>query len=217
MTSVAYLARRVMVWVVSPACGEPTLSVSVELAAPTTTHSKASVPPLPGIAFTYCILRPLLSCWPLMSFLAATSVSGVTCALTLAPLAAAIAERLPRRAFLVGLDLIRAVVVLALPFVDQVWQIYVLIFLLQAASAGADKGYGLIGAGLAAIGVGSIFGQYLNGAVRNPEADAIVALGGKPGATGGIPSGDSALYAHAARYGVESGIRTTLAKAVLPQ
>lgn len=55
---------------------------------------------------------------------------------TLAPLAAALAARLPRRAFLVALDLIRAVVVLALPFVDQVWQVYVLIFLLQAASAG---------------------------------------------------------------------------------
>ena len=55
---------------------------------------------------------------------------------TLAPLAAALASRLPRRAFLVGLDLIRAAVVCALPFVDQVWQIYVLIFLLQAASAG---------------------------------------------------------------------------------
>jgi MFS family permease len=55
---------------------------------------------------------------------------------TLAPLAAALAARLPRRAFLVVLDLIRAAVVLALPFVDQVWQIYVLIFLLQAASAG---------------------------------------------------------------------------------
>jgi MFS family permease len=55
---------------------------------------------------------------------------------TLAPLAAALAERLPRRAFLVALDLIRAAVVLVLPFVDQVWQIYVLIFLLQAASAG---------------------------------------------------------------------------------
>jgi MFS family permease len=55
---------------------------------------------------------------------------------TLAPLAAALAERLPRRAFLVALDLTRAVVVLALPFVDQVWQVYVLIFLLQAASAG---------------------------------------------------------------------------------
>lgn len=55
---------------------------------------------------------------------------------TLAPLAAALAVRLPRRAFLVALDLIRAVVVCALPFVDQVWQVYLLIFLLQAASAG---------------------------------------------------------------------------------
>ncbi len=55
---------------------------------------------------------------------------------TLAPVAAALAARLPRRAFLVALDLIRAVVVLALPFVGEVWQVFVLIFLLQAASAG---------------------------------------------------------------------------------
>jgi MFS family permease len=55
---------------------------------------------------------------------------------TLAPVAAAIAERLPRRAFLVALDLIRAGVIACLPFVDQVWQVYVLIFFLQAASAG---------------------------------------------------------------------------------
>ena len=55
---------------------------------------------------------------------------------TLAPVAAAMAERLPRRAFLVTLDLIRAGVVLFLPFVTEVWQVYVLIFLLQAASAG---------------------------------------------------------------------------------
>ncbi|MDP3342327.1 MFS transporter [Frigidibacter sp.] len=55
---------------------------------------------------------------------------------TLAPVAAAVAERLPRRAFLVVLDLIRAGVIACLPFVDQVWQIYVLIFFLQAASAG---------------------------------------------------------------------------------
>jgi hypothetical protein len=46
---------------------------------------------------------------------------------------------------------------------------------------------------------------------RDPEAEAAVALGGRPGAAGGIPSGDSALYAHAARFGLESGIRTTLA------
>ncbi len=55
---------------------------------------------------------------------------------TLAPVAAAVAERLPRRAFLVALDLIRAGIIACLPFVDQVWQIYVLIFFLQAASAG---------------------------------------------------------------------------------
>lgn len=54
----------------------------------------------------------------------------------LAPIAAAFAERLPRRGMLVALDLVRAGVALALPFVTEVWQVYVLIFLLQAASAG---------------------------------------------------------------------------------
>jgi MFS family permease len=53
-----------------------------------------------------------------------------------APVAAAFAERVPRRAMLVGLDLIRAGVALCLPFVDAVWQVYALIFLLQSASAG---------------------------------------------------------------------------------
>jgi MFS family permease len=52
-----------------------------------------------------------------------------------APVASALAQSLPRRALLVGLDLVRAAVALLLPFVNQVWQIYVLIFLLQAASA----------------------------------------------------------------------------------
>lgn len=46
---------------------------------------------------------------------------------------------------------------------------------------------------------------------RDPEAEAAIALGGSPGAAGGIPAGDGALYAHAARFGVESGIRATLA------
>lgn len=46
---------------------------------------------------------------------------------------------------------------------------------------------------------------------QNPEADAAVALGGKPSAAGGIPAGDSALYAHAARFGMDGGIRATLA------
>lgn len=52
-----------------------------------------------------------------------------------APVAAAFAERLPRRAMLVTLDLVRAGVALALPFVTEIWQIYLLIFLLQSASA----------------------------------------------------------------------------------
>jgi MFS family permease len=53
-----------------------------------------------------------------------------------APIASAFAERLPRRGMLVALDLVRAGVALFLPFVTEVWQIYVLIFVLQAASAG---------------------------------------------------------------------------------
>lgn len=53
----------------------------------------------------------------------------------LAPLANAAAERLPRKAVLIGADLLRAAVALALPFIDAVWQVYVLIFVLQAASA----------------------------------------------------------------------------------
>lgn len=54
---------------------------------------------------------------------------------SVAPVVGDLAGRLPRRAFLVTLDIVRAAVALALPFVDQVWQIYVLIALLQSASA----------------------------------------------------------------------------------
>jgi MFS family permease len=64
--------------------------------------------------------------------LAITMVAQVT----LAPVATAFADRVPRRGKLVALDLVRATVALALPFVTQVWQVYGLIFLLQAASAG---------------------------------------------------------------------------------
>lgn len=52
-----------------------------------------------------------------------------------APVAQALVARLPRRAFLVATDLVRAGVALALPFIDQVWQVYVLIAVLQSASA----------------------------------------------------------------------------------
>lgn len=53
-----------------------------------------------------------------------------------APIVGAFANRLPRRGFLITMDLIRCAVALSLPFVDQIWQIYILIFVLQSASAG---------------------------------------------------------------------------------
>ena len=53
----------------------------------------------------------------------------------IAPIAGAFANRWPRRTMLVSLDLVRAVVALCLPFVTEVWQVYILIFVLQSASA----------------------------------------------------------------------------------
>src|SRR6266403_2345511 len=52
-----------------------------------------------------------------------------------APVIGGFANFLPRRAFLVSMDIVRASVALALPFVDRVWQVYLLIFILQSASA----------------------------------------------------------------------------------
>ncbi len=52
-----------------------------------------------------------------------------------APIATAFANLFPRRSLLVALDLVRAAVALTLPFVTEIWQIYVLIFILQSASA----------------------------------------------------------------------------------
>src|SRR5713226_4472863 len=52
-----------------------------------------------------------------------------------APVVGGFANFLPRRAFLISMDIVRAAVALALPFVDQVWQVYLLIFILQSASA----------------------------------------------------------------------------------
>ncbi len=51
------------------------------------------------------------------------------------PVVNAFVDRLPRRAFLVAMDLVRAAVAVLLPFVSEIWQVYVLIFLLQSASA----------------------------------------------------------------------------------
>lgn len=54
---------------------------------------------------------------------------------TVAPIASAFAERVPRRAMLVALDLVRAGVAVLLPFVTEIWQVYILVFVLQSASA----------------------------------------------------------------------------------
>ncbi len=54
---------------------------------------------------------------------------------SVAPIAGALAGRFPRRGFLVVLDLLRAGFVLLLPFVTEVWHIYVLVFAFQSFSA----------------------------------------------------------------------------------
>mgnify|MGYP001810495164 FL=1 len=54
----------------------------------------------------------------------------------IAPVVGGLAHRLPRRKLLVCLDLLRAGCVLCLPLVDALWQVYLLIFLLNACSAG---------------------------------------------------------------------------------
>ena len=52
------------------------------------------------------------------------------------PLITSLTRHLPRRPLLVGLDCARAVCIGCMPFVDAVWQVYVLIFVLNACSAG---------------------------------------------------------------------------------
>lgn len=52
-----------------------------------------------------------------------------------APVISALTARLPRRLVLVSADVVRAGIALMLPFVTHTWQIYVLIALLQSASA----------------------------------------------------------------------------------
>lgn len=59
----------------------------------------------------------------------------------LSPVAQAVVQRLPRKAVLIGADLIRAGVALCLPFVTDLWQVYGLIFVLQAASATFTPAY----------------------------------------------------------------------------
>lgn len=54
----------------------------------------------------------------------------------IAPIVGGFAHRLPRRRLLIMLDVARAGFVVSLPFVTEIWQIYLLIFLLNACSAG---------------------------------------------------------------------------------
>ena len=53
----------------------------------------------------------------------------------IAPVAGAYSERLPRRGLLITMDIVRAAIVCLLPFVTEVWQVYVLIFGLSACAA----------------------------------------------------------------------------------
>jgi MFS family permease len=52
-----------------------------------------------------------------------------------APVMSGLTARLPVKAVLIGADIVRALAAAALPWVHQVWQIYLLVFMLQVASA----------------------------------------------------------------------------------
>ncbi|PZR00397.1 MAG: MFS transporter [Cereibacter sphaeroides] len=52
-----------------------------------------------------------------------------------APILAALTERIPRKRLLIALDLIRAASLFLLPFVTQVWQVNLLVFVFAVASA----------------------------------------------------------------------------------
>lgn len=77
----------------------------------------------------------------------AGSVLGVALALKmvayvfLAPVFGAYAHKLPRKQWLIMLDIIRLLICLSLPFVTEIWQIYILIFLMNACSAGFTPVY----------------------------------------------------------------------------
>ncbi len=53
-----------------------------------------------------------------------------------APIVGGLAHRFLRKPFLIAMDMVRAGIILAMPFVTEVWQIYLLIFLLNLFSAG---------------------------------------------------------------------------------
>lgn len=72
----------------------------------------------------------------------AASVLGIALAFKMvayvlfAPIVGGLAHRFSRKPFLISMDVIRAGIVLLIPFVTQIWHIYLLIFLLNIFSAG---------------------------------------------------------------------------------
>ena len=59
----------------------------------------------------------------------------------LSPVIAAFVSRFDRRRLLVGLDLTRVAIVACLPFVTEVWQVFALVFVLNACAAGFTPAY----------------------------------------------------------------------------
>ena len=57
-----------------------------------------------------------------------------------APIVGGIAHRFDRKRLLISLDLVRAFIVLAIPFVTEIYHIYLLVFLLSISSAGFKPG-----------------------------------------------------------------------------
>ncbi len=53
-----------------------------------------------------------------------------------APIIGGIVHRISRKSFLISMDVLRAIIVLLMPFVSEIWHIYLLIFLLNLFSAG---------------------------------------------------------------------------------
>jgi MFS family permease len=60
---------------------------------------------------------------------------------SLSPVASALTTNWPRKRILISMDLLRATAALCLPFVTAVWQVYLLVFVLQAASATATPAF----------------------------------------------------------------------------
>lgn len=58
-----------------------------------------------------------------------------------APIFGGLARKFRRKRFLIGMDFVRAAVVVAMPFASEAWQLYVLIFLLSTFAAGFKPVY----------------------------------------------------------------------------